>query len=645
MTNMTTSPRPAPQSIRDFLAQEQKKDLLRFSTAGSVDDGKSTLIGRLLVDSKHIYQDQLESVRGKSKEQPGIDYAWLMDGLKAEREQGITIDVAYRYFSTPKRKFIIADTPGHEQYTRNMATGASTANVAVILIDARRGVLVQSKRHAFITSLLGVPHMIVAVNKMDLVGFGEPVFNKIKEVFSAFISKLNIKDVRYIPLSALYGDNVVKHSRCMPWYTGESLMEMLETIYIGSDRNLIDLRFPVQYVLRPHQDFRGYAGMVESGVVKPGDEVLALPSLKPAKVKAVVTYAGPVSRAMAPLSVAVTLDREIDISRGDMLVHRHNLPKIGHHFEAMLIWMSEHSMNPGGSYLIKQTTQTATVTIDNLHYRVDVNTLKRQKVVALHLNEIGRAVITSAKPLFYDPYEKNQATGSFILIDLITNNTVAAGMIIDREPAEQLPAAMLKAGHSGAKLTRHKGAITGAEKGRRLRQKPATLWLTGLVGSGKTELSYALERNIFEHGGLAVVLDGENIRLGLNRDLDFSPAGRSEHLRRVAEVARILNENGVIAICAFVSPDAKTRAEVRKIIGKEAFVEIYLNAPVEWCRDHDQTGLYKKAVQGSIKNLPGVNVVYDPPRRPDLVVSFHEKGCDAAVVAVVAHLEKKCVLL
>ena len=428
--------------IKEFLDRDEQKDLLRFLTAGSVDDGKSTLIGRLLFDSKKIYEDQLDALERDSKRVGNagehIDYALLLDGLKAEREQGITIDVAYRYFSTNNRKFIIADTPGHEQYTRNMITGGSTANAAVILVDARTGVITQTRRHTYLISLLGIKHLVLAVNKMDLVDFDENVFNKIVSDFNAFVADLNIPDVYCIPLSALEGDNVVEKSERTPWYDGKCLLDYLETVPIDLDRNYSDFRYPVQYVLRPNLDFRGFCGKVASGVIRPGDEVMALPSRKKSRVKSIVTYEGEIEEAFSPMCVTLTLEDEIDISRGEMIVKPDNLPIESRNFEAMLVWMDEEPMDTSKQFFIKQTTNTTRARIDNIKYRVDVNTMERSNVELLKLNEIGRVVFTTGKELFFDPYHTNKQTGAFILIDPITNNTSAVGMIIGKVDAGEL---------------------------------------------------------------------------------------------------------------------------------------------------------------------------------------------------------------
>ena len=466
--------------IKTFLDNDEKKDLLRFLTAGSVDDGKSTLIGRLLFDSKKIYEDQLDALERDSKRVGNagdhIDYALLLDGLKAEREQGITIDVAYRYFSTNKRKFIIADTPGHEQYTRNMITGGSTANLAVILVDARTGVITQTKRHSFLVSLLGIKHVVLAVNKMDLVDFSEERFNEIVTEYKQFVSKLNIPDVQYIPLSALEGDNVVKKSDRTPWYKGKSLLDFLETVEIGTDQNFDDFRYPVQYVLRPNLDFRGFSAKVASGVVHKGDEVMVLPSMKKTKVKEIVTYDGNLDYAFPPQSVTLTLEDEIDISRGDMLVHPDNLPLIGRTFEAMLVWMDEEDMDVNKQFFIKQTTNTSRVRIDGIRYKVDVNTMSQSKVDKLKLNEIGRAVFTTNRPLYFDPYVKNKSCGAFILIDPITNNTSAVGMIIDKADLKDLFTAITD--EDKKKMISGESLVSSAEWKKRLEQDGKVFWIT-----------------------------------------------------------------------------------------------------------------------------------------------------------------------
>lgn len=622
--------------INQFLKQDAEKDLLRFTTAGSVDDGKSTLIGRLLHDSKGIYEDQLLSVKKASSKtinnNSGIDFALLTDGLKAEREQGITIDVAYRYFSTPKRKFIIADVPGHEQYTRNMATGASTANLAVILIDARKGFITQSKRHTFIASLLGIPHLLIAVNKMDLVNYNQHIFDNICRQFSDFAVKLNIQDIHFIPISALKGENVVKAGKKMPWYTGPSVLEYLENVYIISDRNLIDLRFPIQYVLRPNSDFRGYSGQLCSGIIRKNDEILVLPSMKKSRIKSIVSFDGNPDYAFAPQSTTITLKDELDVGRGNMLVHTHNLPRIQKHFEAMLVWMDDSPMDIEQNYIIKHTTQSCQIRVDDIRYKIDVNTLHRKPSRNLKLNEIGRVVFTSKNTLFFDPYTKNRLTGSFILIDMLSNNTVAVGMILDREPTERLPSKIVSdASLKVSKRIAGKSLISPQKRVSRLKQYPVTVWLTGLVSSGKKEVAYALEKKLFDMGAVCVVLDGSSVRSRLNKELDFSAGDRAEHLRRIAEISRIINNSGIISICAFVSPLADIRRQISEIIGKERFLEVFVDAPVEWCMKRDKTGLYQKAQNGELDDFAGITSPYEPPQNPSLILRMPQLSVNEAV--------------
>ena len=597
--------------IEEFLAQDEKKDLLRLLTAGSVDDGKSTLIGRLLHDSKRLYDDQLDSLKRDSKRVGNageeIDYALLLDGLKAEREQGITIDVAYRYFSTSKRKFIIADTPGHEQYTRNMVTGASTAHLAIVLIDARKGVITQTKRHSFLISLLGIKHVIVAVNKMDLVDYDQSVFDQIRSDYLEFTTRLNIADIRFIPLSALKGDNIVNSGDNMPWYQGPSIMNLLETIHVSADRNFVDLRFPIQYVSRPDLNFRGYAGRVASGVLRKGEKVVALPSGKSSTVTQIETSGNQVNFAFPPQSVMVTLEDEIDISRGDMLVRQNNQPHMGRHFGAMLVWMDETDMDPKQQFIIKHTSQRVKARIDEVRYEIDVNTTHRSETSNLKLNQIGRVVLTTSRPLLFDSYSKNRQTGSFILIDPVSNNTTAVGMIVDRVDSEQLPSRITP--HSSDVLDR--SIISQADREKQLDQKAQTYWITGLHASGKNELAYKLEKTLFDQGKTVIVLDGNQLRTRLNQELGFNKADRDENIRRVAEIAKLLNDQGLVVIAVFLSPDSDTRTQVREMIGDDRFKEIFVNTPLEVCRKRDKKGLYQKADEGKIQHFPGVDMEYE----------------------------------
>ena len=614
--------------IREFLDQDQKKDLLRLLTAGSVDDGKSTLIGRLLFDSKKLYEDQLDALKRDSKREghagEEIDYALLLDGLKAEREQGITIDVAYRYFSTSKRKFIIADTPGHEQYTRNMVTGASTANLAIILIDARKGVITQTRRHTYLISLLGIKHVVLAVNKMDLMDYSQEVYDNICSDYNDFVTPLGISDVRFFPISALKGDNVVDLSDKMPWYHGKSVLEHLEKIHIASDRNYSDLRFPVQYVVRPSLDYRGFASQVASGIISKGDEVMVLPSRKKSFVKEIVTYDGNLDYAFPPQSVTITLNDEIDISRGDMLVHPNNLPKVDRHFEAMLVWMDESPMKNGTQFLIKHTSQTTKARIDKIQHLVDVNTLEKRNADKFELNEIGRVVITTIKPLFFDAYKKNRQTGSFIFIDPVTHNTCAVGMIIDNLSSDDLPNRIIDVDKE--KITQGVGLILKSEYESVYQQKSATIWLTGLHGSGKNELAYTLQKSLFEMGAKVMLLDGKSIRAGLSKELDYTPTDRAEHMRRVAHICKLMNDQGILVVCSFISPDESVRNQVAEIIGEEKFNLVYLDSNVDFCRENDKYGLYEKADEGTLKYLPGVDMEYQVPSKPSLKIDASNRA-------------------
>jgi len=639
--------------IKEYLDQDQKKDLLRLLTAGSVDDGKSTLIGRLLFDSKKLYEDQLSALERDSKREghagDEIDYALLLDGLKAEREQGITIDVAYRYFSTAKRKFIIADTPGHEQYTRNMITGGSTANLAILLVDARKGVITQTRRHSFLVSLLGIKHVIVAVNKMDLIGYSQEVFDRICKDYHAFVTQLSIPDIHFIPLSALKGDNVVEISEKMPWYHGKSLLEFLETIHVTSDRNFEELRYPVQYVIRPDLKHRGFAARVASGVIREGDEVMALPSKKTTVVTSVV-HPAPDDRyeirdtgsniahresgianhdyAFPPQSVSITLADEIDISRGDMIVHPTNLPRVGRSFEAMLVWMDEEPMDPYTQFYIKQTANTTKARIDTIRYRVDVNTMEKSETEHFKLNEIGRVVITTVKPLFFDSYKKNRNTGSFVLIDPVTHNTVAVGMILDvisdtryviRDERYEDPGSRISDLES-KRIIKGESLIHTNERTKRYKQNGCTIWITGLHGIGKNELAYTLERELFDKGATTVLLDGKSVRSGLSRELDYSPADRAENLRRVAHICKLLNDQGIITICSFISPNENIRQQVSEIIGSERFYLVYLKTTLDFAKKNDKYGLYSLADEGKIENLPGVDSEYQEPFDPTIVL-------------------------
>lgn len=639
------------QAIEAMLTESSRHSLLRFSTAGSVDDGKSTLIGRLLNDSKNIYEDTLQSLQSvseKNKQSFSEALAYLTDGLRAEREQGITIDVAYRYFSTPKRHFILADTPGHEQYTRNMATGASTANLMILLVDARLGVITQTKRHAFIGSLLGIPRFLVTVNKMDLVNYSQEVFEKIHADFIEFAAKLGIKDVRFVPVSALQGDNIVEPSRNMPWHSGETVMQYLENVYVEGDINLIDFRFPVQCIIRPHQDYRGCGGQIVSGVIRAGEEVVVLPSMKRSRVASIDVYSpDPAKRqlaeAFAPMSVTLTLEHDLDIARGDMIVRTHNMPRVVNQFEAMLIWMGDQIMAPEKPLIIRHTTRESKVFVDQISYKVDVNTLSRLPGGPLHLNEIGRVSLTSTKALLIDPYSRNRATGSFILVDPASNLTVGAGMIIDRLPEELLPVkhpGQEASGQKSGNIHAEDGAISRREREAQTGFRAVTLWFTGLSGSGKSSIAKEIERRLFEAGRTIYRLDGDNLRFGLNRDLGFTREDRSENIRRAAEVARLFNQAGVSVISSFISPFKSDRASAREIVGANEFIEVYFSTPLEVCETRDPHGLYLKARSGEIKEFTGLTSPYEPPESPEIVLNTEKLSIEDSVRVVLAYLEK-----
>ncbi len=632
--------------IDAYLAQHERKELLRFITCGSVDDGKSTLIGRLLYDSKMLYEDQLAQLESESKTHGttggAFDPALVTDGLKAEREQGITIDVAYRYFSTAKRKFIIADTPGHEQYTRNMATGASSADLAVILIDARHGVLTQTKRHSFIVSLLGIRHVVVTINKMDLVGFDQARYDQICGDYRDFAARLDLPDLHFIPISALSGDNVVDPSSNMPWYRGSTLMNFLETVYIGSDRNFEDFRFPVQYVNRPNLDFRGFCGTVASGIIRQGDEVMVLPSRRTTRVKSIVTYDGDQAEAFTPQSVTLTFEDEVDCSRGDMIIRPGNVPKVSNDFDAMLVWMSSEAMVPGKSYLFKHTTQSATGSIESLRYRVDVNTLHRSPAPDLQLNEIGRCTITLSQPIFFDPYRRNRTTGAFIVVDRISNVTVAAGMITARESDHKAKLAPWEVEESrGESIDKAVKLVSTEERQARLGQSPATVLFTGLSGSGKTTIARGVERALFDAGRTAIVLDGEELRRGLSRDLEYSADDRSENLRRAAQLARLLNENGFICLAALIAPDALVREKAADLIGRQRYLTVYVDAPLAVCRQRDPRQHYAQAEAGTLPSLPGAGASYEAPQAPDLILKTAEMSIDECVKKVIELLRER----
>ncbi len=598
--------------------------LLRIATAGSVDDGKSTLIGRLLHDTKSIFEDQLDAIErtSASRGDEQTDLALLTDGLRAEREQGITIDVAHRYFATPKRKFVIADTPGHVQYTRNMVTGASTANLALLLIDARKGVLEQTRRHALLSSLLRVPHLVLCINKMDLVDYSQEIYDEIREEFTAFAAKLEITDLAFIPISALQGDNVVTRSENMPWFEGQPLLGYLEEVHIASDRNLVDNRFPVQTVIRPmsaeHPDYRGYAGSVVGGIFKQGDEVMVMPSRKTSTIARIDTPNGEAEQAFAPMAATLLLEDEIDVSRGDMICRPTNQPTANRRFEAMVCWFDEtSSLRTGTPYPLKHTTRWLTAEVESLRYRLDVDTLHRDlEAETLEVNDIGRIAVHTTAPLFFDEYRVNRTTGSFILVDPATDLTVAAGMIIGAGGEQGTGTHSIVAEN----ITFHPSKLSREERWGALGGAGATIWLTGLSGSGKSTIATAVEHSLVKSGRPALMLDGDNLRHGLCSDLGFSEEDRAENVRRVGEVAKLLAESGVVAIASLVSPFQNARDRVRAAHEEAGipFYEVHVDTPLEQCEERDPKGLYAKARAGEITDLTGVGSPYEAPERPEL---------------------------
>ncbi|KKB09259.1 sulfate adenylyltransferase subunit CysN [Devosia chinhatensis] len=594
-----------------WLAQQTEKSLLRFLTCGSVDDGKSTLIGRLLYDSQLILDDQLASLKKESHNRSvgdeGIDFSLLVDGLVAEREQGITIDVAYRFFSTDKRKFIVADTPGHEQYTRNMATGASNADLALVLIDARKGVLTQTRRHSFILSLIGVKHVVLVINKIDLVDYDKTVFDTIVAEYRAFAEPLGFKTLAAIPVSALRGDNILAPSARTPWYDGAALVPYLETIEVAEDHSERQFRFPVQWVNRPNLDFRGFSGTIASGAVKVGDDILIASSRKPAVVKQIVTMDGDLPGAIAGQAVTLVLDREVDISRGDLLSHPGQTPEFSNQFQARLIWMNDEPAFPGRSYLLKIGAQLVPATITDLKYRTNVNTLEQSAATKIDLNEVATVALATDKPIAFDPYAANPLTGGFIMIDRLTNATLAAGTIEYGLRRAQ-------------NLTYQSFDVNRDVRARQKGQTPGIVWFTGLSGSGKSSIANLLEKRLTAEGRHAYILDGDNVRHGLNKDLGFTEAARVENIRRVAEVARLMADAGLIVLVSFISPFEKERRLAREIAGDIDFTEVYVDTPLAVCEARDPKGLYRKARAGEIKNFTGIDSPFEVPGNPELVL-------------------------
>jgi bifunctional enzyme CysN/CysC len=625
------------QDIEAYLRQHEHKSLLRFITCGSVDDGKSTLIGRLLYESKMLFEDQLAALEADSKKvgtQGGdLDFALLVDGLAAEREQGITIDVAYRFFSTDRRKFIVADTPGHEQYTRNMVTGASTADLAIILVDARHGVQTQTRRHSFLVSLIGIKRVVVAINKMDLVGYSEATFRRILDDYRAFAAQLGLEDIVAIPMSALKGDNITSQSEQMGWYHGPTLMGYLETVEVDQKRRLKSpFRLPVQWVNRPNLDFRGFAGTIASGVIEPGAAIRVQPSGRTSAVKRIVTADGDLPRAIAGQSVTLVLEDEVDISRGDVISHKDAPAEVADQFEATLVWMQDEPMMPGRAYLMKIGTRTVSATITEIKHKVNVNTLEHLAAKQLALNEIAQVKLSVDRPIAFDPYESVRETGGFILIDRISNATIGAGM---------LRFALRRSHNIHMQHVDVDKATRGAMKG----QKPCVLWFTGLSGAGKSTLANQLEKRLNALGRHTYLLDGDNVRHGLNKDLGFTEADRVENIRRVAEVARLMVDAGLIVLTAFISPFRSERRMARGLLEDGEFIEIFVDTPIAVAEERDPKGLYKKARRGEIKNFTGIDSPYEAPENAEIRIDTSGRDIEQSVDEMMQRLRDLGILI
>jgi bifunctional enzyme CysN/CysC len=618
------------EDIDAYLERHQHKSLLRFITCGSVDDGKSTLIGRLLYDSKMIFEDQLAALEADSKrvgtQGQNIDFALLVDGLAAEREQGITIDVAYRFFATDRRKFIVADTPGHEQYTRNMVTGASTADLAVILIDARKGVLTQTRRHSYLCQLIGIRNIVLAVNKMDLIGYSQETFDAIVADYSAFAQSIGINRFTPIPISGFVGDNITTKSEHTPWYSGATLMEILETVEIDADADRAKpFRLPVQWVNRPNLDFRGFSGLIAGGTVKPGDAIRVLPSGKTSTVARVVTFDGDLEEGVAGQAVTLTLADEIDCSRGDVIAAAANPPEAADQFEATIVWMADEAMLPGRSYWLKLGTQTVTANIQQPKYQINVNTMEHTAAKTLELNAIGVANLSTDRPLVFEAYEANRDLGGFILIDKFTNATVAAGMIhFSLRRAQNVH-------WQATDITREKRAAL-------MRQKPAVLWFTGLSGAGKSTIANLVEKKLTRMNRHTFLLDGDNIRHGLNKDLGFTDADRVENIRRVGEVAKLMTDAGLIVITAFISPFRAEREMVRQMLPDGDFIEVFIDTPLAEAERRDVKGLYAKARAGQLKNFTGIDSPYEAPEDAELRINTTQLTPEQAAERIVDYL-------
>ncbi|WDI30795.1 sulfate adenylyltransferase subunit CysN [Hyphococcus flavus] len=628
---MSVSTLKPSDDVIEYLAAHERKSMLRFITCGSVDDGKSTLIGRLLYDSKLLYDDQISALENDTKKHgtqgEKIDFALLVDGLAAEREQGITIDVAYRFFSTEKRKFIVADTPGHEQYTRNMATGASTADLAVILIDARKGMLTQTRRHSYIVSLLGIHHVVIAINKMDLVDYNENTFDRIEAEYRKFAKDLGFETITCIPMSALEGVNVTSKSRETPWYQGCALLPYLETVKVRGDLADKPFRLPVQWVNRPNLDFRGFSGTLASGTVKPGDEIVVLPSAKRSKVKSVVTYDSQLDEARPDMAVTLTLEDEIDISRGDVICAGKAPAEQTDQFAAHLLWMAEDALYPGRQYLLKTANRIIPATVTELKHKVNVNTLEHMSGKTLALNEVGFCNFSLAQPIAFDPYKDNRRTGSFVLIDRRTNATIGAGMIdFSLRRAKNVHWQDLDVNKTARASAKH--------------QRPCVLWFTGLSGSGKSTVANLVEKRLHDMGRHTYTLDGDNVRHGLNKDLGFTDADRVENIRRVGETAKLMADAGLIVLVSFISPFQSERRMARELLEDGEFIEVFISTPLEVCEQRDVKGLYAKARRGEIKNFTGIDSEYQPPENPELDLDTSEIAAEAAATRIVDYLQQ-----
>ena len=618
--------------IERYLRAQEHKGLLRFITCGSVDDGKSTLIGRLLYESKLLYDDQLAALESESRkfgtQGDALDFALLVDGLAAEREQGITIDVAYRFFSTDRRTYIVADTPGHEQYTRNMVTGASTADAAVLLIDARKGVLTQTRRHSYLVSLIGVRHVALAINKMDLVEYSEQRFREIETQYRAFARQIGLTDIACLPVSALKGDNMLQPSANTPWYRGTTLMGWLETVEVDETRlQKLAFRLPVQWVNRPNLDFRGFSGTIASGVVKPGDRVRVQPSGVESRVARIVARGGDLAQAVAGQSIALTLADELDASRGDLISAADASAAVADQFEATVVWMSDQPMLRARTYLMKIGTKTVTATIAPLKYRVDVDTLAHLAAEKLELNQIGVCELELDRPIAFDPYVENRDTGGFILIDRLTNHTVGAGM---------LKFALRRAHNIHMQHIDVDKAARAALKG----QKACVLWLTGLSGAGKSTIANLMEKKLHGMGRHTYILDGDNVRHGLNKDLGFTAEDRVENIRRIAEVAKLMVDAGLIVITAFISPFRAERDMARALLAEGEFIEVFVDAPLEVAEERDPKGLYRKARRGEIKNFTGIDSPYEAPEAPEIHIDTMTVSAEDAVERIFAALRR-----